>query len=143
MNNDFFFCYTGLFIDIFAVAIIKAFVRRRRPVGNKNDQWVTIGPDVYSFPSGHVSRAFFIMFYFYNLYPLDKILVFLICTWAVAVAISRVLLRRHHLLDVIAGSIVGYLVSLALDVIWVDQSTAEYLVSFVSDDKLEGGEYHV
>lgn len=139
----FFLCYSGLFIDIFAVAIIKAFVRRRRPVGNKNDQWVTIGPDVYSFPSGHVSRAFFIMFYFYNLYPLDNILVFFICTWAVAVAISRVLLRRHHLLDVIAGSIVGYLVSLALAVIWVDQSTAEYMVSYVSDDKLEGGEYHV
>lgn len=133
----------GLLIDIFAVAIIKAFVRRRRPVGHKNDQWVTIGPDVYSFPSGHVSRAFFIMFFFCKLYTLNEFMLILLCIWAVAVACSRILLRRHHLLDVIAGGILGYLVLLALSVIWVDQSTAEYIVSYVSDDKLEGGEYHV
>lgn len=135
--------YLGLFIDIFAVAIIKAFVRRRRPVGNKNDQWITIGPDVYSFPSGHVSRAFFIVFYFSKLVPLNEFYILCICIWAVAVAFSRILLRRHHLLDVIAGSILGFLVSLATSVIWVDQSTAEYIVSYVSDDKLEGGDYHV
>ncbi|KAF0758246.1 phospholipid phosphatase 6 [Aphis craccivora] len=133
----------GLFIDIIAVATIKAFVRRRRPVGNKNDQWVTIGPDVYSFPSGHVSRAFFILFYFFKLYPLNEFMVLFLCVWAVAVAFSRILLRRHHLLDVIAGSILGYFISIIVSVIWIDQSTAEYVVSYVSDDKLEGGEYHV
>lgn len=140
--NYFFLCL-GLFIDIIAVAIIKAFVRRRRPVGNKNDQWVTIGPDVYSFPSGHVSRAFFIMFFFSKLYPLNEFIILLLCVWAISVAISRILLRRHHLLDVIAGCILGYLISLGVSVIWIDQSTAEYLVSYVSDDQLEGGEYHV
>jgi len=133
----------GIFIDIFAVAVVKAFVRRRRPVGNRNDQWVTIGPDFYSFPSGHVSRVFFILFYFSKLYPLDAFLVLCICIWAVAIAFSRILLRRHYLLDVIAGGLLGYLISLVVSVIWVSQSTAEYLVSYVSDDKLEGGEYHV
>lgn len=133
----------GLLIDVIAVATIKAFVRRRRPVGNKNDQWVTIGPDVYSFPSGHVSRAFFILFYFFKLFPLNEFVVSFICIWAVAVASSRILLRRHHLLDVIAGSILGYFVSFIVSGIWIDQSTAEYIVSYVSDDKLEGGEYHV
>lgn len=112
-------------------------------MGNKNDQWITIGPDVYSFPSGHVSRAFFIVFYFSKLVPLNEFYILCICIWAVAVAFSRILLRRHHLLDVIAGSILGFLVSLATSVIWVDQSTAEYIVSYVSDDKLEGGDYHV
>lgn len=125
------------------MAIIKAFVRRRRPVGNKNDQWVTIGPDVYSFPSGHVSRAFFIIFYFFKLYPLDNFIILFICIWAVAIAFSRILLRRHYLLDVIAGVILGYFISLVVSVIWVDQSTAEYIISYVSDDKFEGGEYHV
>lgn len=125
------------------VAIIKAFVRRRRPVGCKNDQWVTIGSDVYSFPSGHVSRAFFIAYFFYKLYPLDRFVILLIYIWAVVVSISRVLLRRHHLLDVIAGSVLGYFISLAMSVIWVDQSTAQYIVSYISDDKFEGGEYHV
>lgn len=138
-----FLWYLGIFIDIFTVAVIKAFVRRRRPVGNKNYQWVTIGPDVYSFPSGHVSRAFFILFYFSKLYPLDAFLVLFICIWAVAIAFSRILLRRHYLLDVIAGGLLGYLTSLMMSVIWVSQSTAEYLISYVSDDQLEGGEYHV
>lgn len=133
----------GLFIDIFIVAIIKSFVRRRRPVGNKNDQWVNIGPDIFSFPSGHVSRAFFIMFYFNELYPLNGLIVMLLCIWALAVAFSRILLRRHHLLDVVAGSILGYVTMLILSVIWVDQSTAKYIVSCLSDDNFEGGDFHV
>jgi membrane-associated phospholipid phosphatase len=125
------------------VAIIKAFVRRRRPVGNRNDQWVSIGPDAYSFPSGHVSRAIFITFYFSKLYPLDNLIVLFLSIWAIAVSSSRILLRRHYLLDVIAGVILGYLVCVGLSMIWLDQSTAEYIVSYVSDDKLDGGEYHV
>ncbi|VVC30099.1 Phosphatidic acid phosphatase type 2/haloperoxidase [Cinara cedri] len=133
----------GLLIDIFAVAIIKAFVRRRRPVGNKNDQWITVGPDVYSFPSGHVSRAFFIVFYFFKLYPLNEFMILILSIWAIAVAFSRIFLRRHHLLDVIAGSILGYLVTLGTSVIWIDESTAENIVSYISDEKVEGGEYHV
>ncbi|XP_025414940.1 phospholipid phosphatase 6 [Sipha flava] len=133
----------GLFIDIIVVAIIKAFVRRRRPVGNRNDQWVSIGPDAYSFPSGHVSRAIFITFYFSKLYPLDNLIVLFLSIWAIAVSSSRILLRRHYLLDVIAGVILGYLVCVGLSMIWLDQSTAEYIVSYVSDDKLDGGEYHV
>lgn len=128
---------------MFAVAIIKAFIRRRRPVGNKNDQWVTFGPDNYSFPSGHVSRAFFIVFFFSKLYPLNEFIVVVICIWAIAVSFSRILLRRHYLLDVIAGSILGYLLSLIISVIWVNKDTAEYIISFISDDNLEGGEYHV
>ncbi|XP_050537345.1 polyisoprenoid diphosphate/phosphate phosphohydrolase PLPP6 [Daktulosphaira vitifoliae] len=133
----------GLLIDIVVVAILKAFIRRRRPVGNKNDQWITIGPDVYSFPSGHVSRAFFIAFYFHQLYPLNKLINVLCFVWAIAVALSRILLRRHHLLDVFAGSIIGYLISFVVNLFWLDQSSAEYIISFLSDDKAEGGEYHV
>lgn len=112
-------------------------------MGNKNDQWVTIGPDNYSFPSGHVSRAFFIVFFFSKLHPLNEFMVVVIYIWAIAVAFSRILLRRHHLLDVIAGNILGYLISLIVSVVWINQSTAEYIVSYISDDVLEGGEYHV
>jgi len=67
-------------------------------------------------------------------------MVLFLCVWAIAVAFSRILLRRHHLLDVVAGSILGYFISFAVSIIWIDQSTAEYLVSYVSDDNLEGGE---
>ncbi|XP_050435798.1 polyisoprenoid diphosphate/phosphate phosphohydrolase PLPP6 [Adelges cooleyi] len=133
----------GLLIDVFVVAVLKAFIRRRRPVGNPTYQWMTIGPDCYSFPSGHVSRAFYITFFFSLLYPLNELTSIIIFVWALAVAVSRILLRRHHLLDVLAGGLVGYLVSLAVNLIWVDQSTAEYMISFISDDRSEGAEYHV
>lgn len=83
------------------------------------------------------------MFYFFKLYPLDNLIVLFLCIWTISVSFSRILLKRHYLLDVIAGSILGYLISIVLSVIWIDQSTAEYIVSYVSDDKLEGGEYHV
>lgn len=139
----FFFLYLGLLIDIFAVAIIKAYFRRRRPVNIQHQQWITIGPDVYSFPSGHVSRAFFIMFYFLKLYPLNGFMILLISVWAIAVSFSRILLRRHYLLDVIAGSILGYSVYLVMSIIWIDQDTAKNIVFYLSDDKVEGGEYHV
>lgn len=46
-------------------------------------------------------------------------------------------------MDVLAGSLLGFLISLAVSTIWVEQSTAEYIVSYVSDEKTEGGEYHV
>lgn len=83
------------------------------------------------------------MFFFSKLYPLDNFLVLFLSIWAIAVSSSRILLRRHHLLDVIAGCILGYLVSIGLSVLWMDQSTAENIVYYLSDDKLEGGEYHI
>ncbi|GAB1860393.1 Phospholipid phosphatase 6 [Camponotus japonicus] len=63
----------GLLLDILLIAVIKAITRRRRPTSN--DDSFTIGPDKYSFPSGHASRATFIV----------------------------LLLRRHHIFDVLVG----------------------------------------
>lgn len=37
-----------------------------------------------------------------------------IITWATSVAVSRVMLGRHYVLDVLVGAIVGYLVAIGL-----------------------------
>ena len=46
----------GLILDVVIVSTIKSIVKRERPNKSKLD----IGPDQYSFPSGHSSRAVFI-----------------------------------------------------------------------------------
>lgn len=132
-----------MLIDIVAVALIKATVRRRRPAANQSDMFMTIGPDKYSFPSGHVSRASYIAFFFIYIYPIHILFVMPLLAWSTSVAVSRLLLRRHHLLDVFAGAVLGIFVALVVAFIWLGQDTAIYIVTSISDDKISGGEYHV
>ncbi|KMQ92401.1 presqualene diphosphate phosphatase, partial [Lasius niger] len=61
----------GLLLDIISVAVIKAIIRRRRPTSN--DDPFAIGPDKYSFPSGHASRAAFIVYFFFHLWSISLI----------------------------------------------------------------------
>ena len=124
------------------VAVLKAFTRRRRPVGNKGDA-LSFGPDKFSFPSGHVSRAFLILYFFTDLYPLNPIFYPPLIAWSFTVAYSRILLRRHHLLDVIAGVVLGLFQGLLMSYIWLSKSSAFYLVSYITDERFEGAEYDV
>lgn len=55
--------------------------------------------DYRSFPSGHSGNAWFLAAsYDFNIFTLF---------WAIAVGISRIMLRRHDLFDVIGGAILG------------------------------------
>ncbi|XP_075229255.1 polyisoprenoid diphosphate/phosphate phosphohydrolase PLPP6 [Lycorma delicatula] len=135
--------YVGLIVDIIAIAILKSVVRRRRPPGNKPDAMVTIGPDQYSFPSGHVSRVVFIAFFFYYLYPIGFLFYPPLLAWTVSVSLSRILLRRHYILDVIAGVLLGIIECYIIAFMWLGHDTAKWIVTWLSDEKIEGGEYHV
>ncbi|XP_039281117.1 phospholipid phosphatase 6 isoform X2 [Nilaparvata lugens] len=135
--------YLGLIIDVVAVAVLKATVRRARPAVNKDDMFMTLGPDKYGFPSGHVSRAVFITCFFTHLYPLSIIFYPPLLAWSVSVSVSRILLRRHHILDVLAGALLGFLEIGLLSLLWLSKDSSIWLVSYISDEKIEGGEYHV
>lgn len=104
---------------------------------------MTIGPDVFAFPSGHVSRASFIASFFLTLYPVHWMFRMPLVAWASAVSLSRILLRRHHLLDVLAGLVLGLLNTLLISLLWFSEETSIYLISYISDERIEGGEYHV
>lgn len=130
-------------MDIILIAVTKAYFRRKRPIANKDDALGQMGPDVFSFPSGHASRSIFVLYFFTQLYPLPVLCYGPLIAWATAVCLSRILMNRHYILDVIGGCFLGVFQGLLLEFLWISEDTAKSLMSIVSDEKLDGGEYHV
>lgn len=135
--------FSGLILDIIIVAICKAYFRRRRPLSNKDDALGQMGPDVYSFPSGHCSRAVLVFYFFTRLWPVPLIFVPPMLAWVSAICISRLLMHRHYLLDIIGGIFLGLIEGGLMDILWLSDSSAKFLMSFLSDEKIDGGDYHV
>ncbi|XP_015122968.1 phospholipid phosphatase 6 [Diachasma alloeum] len=133
--------FLGLLLDIFLIAILKAVTRRRRPL--KSDDPFAVGPDKYSFPSGHASRTTFITYFFINLWPVSFVFIPPLLAWTISVCLSRLLMRRHHLLDILAGIALGLLNGLLIGMMYLEADTCLGLVSWLTDEKLEGGEFHV
>lgn len=87
-------------------AVAKGIFKRERPT----EKWA-IATDIYSFPSGHAARAGAVAVTMAFAFPQYAILCFL---WAVLVALARVLLSRHYIIDVAGGLLFGIVVSLVL-----------------------------
>ncbi|KAG1354475.1 Presqualene diphosphate phosphatase [Cocos nucifera] len=117
----------GSLLDLLLVGLVKHLVRRPRPVYNKGMS-LAFAVDHWSFPSGHSSRVFFIASFLrlsraslrqlladrrwigahYGGDPAE-LLLRLVFVWSLATSASRVLLGRHFVLDVVAGSCLGVL----------------------------------
>ncbi len=84
---------------------IKAHYRRPRPY-RKDPNFLAraVALDEYSFPSGHTLHATAFLLVFAMTYP---ILAMLFAPFAVATAVSRVILGMHYVSDVFAGAVVG------------------------------------
>ncbi|XP_043286234.1 phospholipid phosphatase 6 [Venturia canescens] len=131
----------ALVLDILVIAVLKATTRRRRP--RENTDPLCMGPDKYSFPSGHASRSAMIVYFFFNLWPVSVVFIPPLLAWTTSICLSRLLMRRHHLLDVAAGVIVGILEGMFIGLIYLEPATCANLISWLSDEKLPGAEYDV
>lgn len=60
--------------------------------------------------------------------------------WASTVALSRLLLYRHHILDVLAGIVLGILEAFLISILWIGPENSNWIMAWISDDKLPGGE---
>lgn len=66
-----------------------------------------------------------------------------ILAWSTAVCLSRLLMERHHLLDILCGVLLGLVEGMLMALMWCEQETAASLLSYITDEKVEGAEYHV
>ena len=99
-----------LLLDIIIVAPLKLIFKRPRPPVNKGAMLFSVSAvDSFAFPSGHASRAVAIAAFFCYMPPFN-VWTHLWYVWAAIVAVSRIMLGRHHVLDVLAGVIAGLFV---------------------------------
>lgn len=135
--------FFALILDIVVVATIKAIARRRRPEKNENDALATFGPDKFSFPSGHCTRATMIAVVFIIQCSLGIPLTILLLSWSLSVSVSRVLLQRHHILDVLAGFIIGAIQAVFINYLWLSEDNCQHVANFFLDETQAGANYDV
>jgi presqualene diphosphate phosphatase len=101
----------GFLLDLIVIGVLKLAVRRARPDYAEKKYTSNIPADKYSFPSGHASRCIFIAtgVYLFRSMCHPAILAGTM-VWAVGTSMSRVILGRHYLSDVVVGSVIGILI---------------------------------
>ncbi|XP_053101624.1 polyisoprenoid diphosphate/phosphate phosphohydrolase PLPP6 isoform X2 [Hemicordylus capensis] len=117
----------ALVLDLILVATVKGLVKRRRPTHNKMDMFATVSVDKYSFPSGHATRAAMVCRFVLHHLILAVPLRVLVVLWAFVVGISRVMLGRHNVTDVIFGLIMGYIQYSIVEYFWLSPFSAPAL----------------
>lgn len=136
----FMFCIVA---DIAIVGTLKATIGRKRPTFPASDstagttaQLLHIGPDRYSFPSGHCTRAIIAAVFGSaflltrsiesTLDPVSKgivtaqqaVVAIAIALWTIGMGLGRIALGRHFVLDVVLGYIIGMMEIMVCGVMW-------------------------
>lgn len=89
---------------------LKKWFKRPRPCDFLLNLEAFVQPvDKFSLPSGHTAAAFLMATLVSYFYPVAMPFIF---TWASLVGLSRVVLRVHYPMDVVAGAMLGTAVSL-------------------------------
>ena len=101
--------FIGIVVDLIIQSILKVIFRRQRPPYNKGCSRLTVARiDAWSFPSGHATRfgliVAFVRFYFLGMVERTVLYV-----WTLLIVMSRLVLGRHYLSDVVCGLGLGYL----------------------------------
>lgn len=118
----------GLLLDLVLVCIVKAVVRRRRPAHNRMDMFATFSVDAYSFPSGHSTRAAMCGRFLLSHLVLAAPLRVLVLLWVAIVGLSRVLLGRHNVTDVMFGFWMGYWQYNLVEMLWISPQALQGLL---------------
>ncbi|GFQ88819.1 phospholipid phosphatase 6 [Trichonephila clavata] len=130
----FFNLILALFLDIIFVALSKAAFQRKRPSNNEeNDMFLTFSIDKMSCPSGHTSRAVLLTYLLIASTPEWYLLHPILIVWCLCTSISRIMLGRHHVGDVLLGVILGYIEYLIMDYVWAGPDTADWYLNIFRD----------
>lgn len=80
-----------------------------------------------------LKSGFGVAFFFVWLFPVGQILAVPIMAWAVATAISRICLARHHILDVVGGFFLAIGETLIMAMIWMNREQAIKWAALIAD----------
>jgi membrane-associated phospholipid phosphatase len=110
------FIFFSLAFSVLVAEVLKFIIGRGRPfVGGKADSFNFVpfnGTESYfSLPSAHAVTAFALAFAVSALWPRLRVFMF---TYAVVIALTRLVLLAHHPSDVVAGALVGIVGAMAV-----------------------------
>ncbi|XP_053551944.1 inactive phospholipid phosphatase 7 [Bombina bombina] len=120
----------ALMLDILTVAGVQKLIKRRGPYELTPGILDYLLLDVYAFPAGHASRAIMVSKFFLNHLVLAIPLRILLVLWAFCAGLSRIMIGRHHISDVLGGFLIGYLQFNFVEIIWLSSNTCQMLSSF-------------
>ncbi|KAH0505266.1 putative lipid phosphate phosphatase PPAPDC3 [Microtus ochrogaster] len=119
----------ALLLDIMTVAGVQKLIKRRGPYETSPGLLDYLTMDIYAFPAGHASRAAMVSKFFLSHLVLAVPLRVLLVLWAFCVGLSRVMIGRHHITDVISGFIIGYFQFRLVELMWLSSNTCQMLIS--------------
>lgn len=110
-RGHFSYMFISFFLSGMIVLSLKAIFGRCRPYFDPdfiplNFQPFTLNPDWQSYPSGHTQVGFTLATFLSTLYPRYTPYFFILASF---IGLSRVILEKHYLGDVLAGAYVGIL----------------------------------
>ncbi|KAJ7307999.1 hypothetical protein JRQ81_008499 [Phrynocephalus forsythii] len=119
----------ALLLDIVIVASLQKMAKRKGPFDVSPGLLDYLTMDVYAFPAGHASRAAMVSKFFLSHLVLAVPLRILLVLWAFFVGLSRVMVGRHHVTDVLSGFAFGYLQFRLVELLWMSSNTCQMLIS--------------
>ncbi|KAM6901279.1 inactive phospholipid phosphatase 7-like [Lycodopsis pacificus] len=119
----------ALIVDILTVAGVQRLVKRKGPWEMAPSFLDCIAMDLYSFPAAHASRAAMVSKFLLSHLVLAVPLRILLVLWALLVGVSRVLLGKHHLTDMVCGFALGMLHFSLMESVWLSSSTCQNIIS--------------
>ncbi|XP_077398528.1 inactive phospholipid phosphatase 7-like [Vanacampus margaritifer] len=119
----------ALIVDVLTVAGVQRLVKRKGPWEISPGFLDRVAMDAYAFPAAHASRAAMVSKFLLSHLVLAVPLRILLVLWAVLVGVSRVLLGRHHLTDVLCGFALGLFHFGLMETVWLSSNTCQTLIS--------------
>ncbi|KAM9821163.1 inactive phospholipid phosphatase 7-like [Neosynchiropus ocellatus] len=120
----------ALLVDVMTVAGVQRLVKRKGPWEMSPGFLDCVAMDMYSFPAAHASRAAMVSKFLLSHLVLAVPLRILLVLWAFLVGLSRVLLGRHHLTDMVCGFALGLFHFSLMETVWLSSNTCQALISF-------------
>lgn len=106
--------FVGYVVSMALTALVRTFYFRRRPDKTGYRGFLS-RLDASSFPSLHAMRAFVLATLLYLRFP-GVWVGFLLVVFALSTAVIRVVTKRHHVSDVVVGSVLGIVLGVLINV---------------------------